>query len=150
MLKILQRITAGEGKEEDIGILQALGEKIQAGSLCGLGQTMPNPVLTTIKYFREEYEAHVRDKVCQAKVCKALINYEIVAADCKGCGLCVKQCPVSAISGEKKAPHVIAAEKCLRCGLCLNSCKFNCIVVLSKPVAESRQAAQEQRVGVMR
>ena len=150
MLKILQRITAGEGKEEDIGILQALGEKIQAGSLCGLGQTMPNPVLTTIKYFREEYEAHVRDKVCLAKVCKALINYEIVAAECRGCGLCVKQCPVSAISGEKKAPHVIAAEKCLRCGLCLNSCKFNCIVVLSKPAAESRLAAQEQRVGVMR
>jgi len=150
MLRILERITAGTGKEADIATLQTLGEKIQAGSLCGLGQTMPNPVLTTIKFFREEYEAHVRDKVCPAKVCKALIDYEIVAEDCKGCGLCVKQCPVNAISGEKKAPHVIDAENCLRCGLCINSCKFNCIVVLSKPAAESRQSVEVELVGVMR
>lgn len=150
MLRILERITAGEGKEEDIVLLQVLGEKIQAGSLCGLGQTMPNPVLTTIKYFREEYEAHVRDKMCPAKVCKALIDYEIVAADCKGCGLCVKQCPVGAISGEKKMPHTINAENCLRCGLCLNSCKFNCIMVLSKPAVENRPAEQDRLVEVAR
>ena len=133
MLRILQRITEGEGKEEDIDTLLELGKKIKAGSLCGLGQTVPNPVLTTIEYFRDEYLAHVRDGVCPAKVCKALIDYEIVAEACTGCGLCKKQCPVDAISGEKKAAHQIDLEKCLRCGLCLNSCKFDSIVVNSKP-----------------
>ncbi|EEG77341.1 NADH-quinone oxidoreductase subunit NuoF [Dethiobacter alkaliphilus] len=133
MLRILERITEGEGTEEDIDTLEDLGSKIKAGSLCGLGQTVPNPVLTTIKYFRDEYEAHVRDKVCPAKNCKALIEYEIVAEDCKGCGLCRKQCPVDAISGGKKEPHVIDQATCLRCGLCVNSCKFDCITVSSKP-----------------
>jgi NADH-quinone oxidoreductase subunit F len=133
MLKILQRITDGKGEEKDIETLLQLGEKIKEGSLCGLGQTLPNPVLTTIRYFRDEYLAHVRDKVCPAGKCKALIEYEIVAETCQGCGLCLKQCPVNAISGEKKQPHTINNAECIRCGLCVNSCKFDSIVVKSRP-----------------
>lgn len=133
MLKILQRITDGKGEEKDIETLLDLGEKIKEGSLCGLGQTLPNPVLTTIRYFRDEYLAHVRDKVCPAGKCKALIEYEIVAEACQGCGLCLKQCPANAISGEKKQPHMINNAECIRCGLCVNSCKFDSIVVKSRP-----------------
>ncbi|MCR3921453.1 MAG: 4Fe-4S binding protein [Firmicutes bacterium] len=129
MLEILERITEGKGKESDIDLLEELGKKVIAGSLCGLGQTAPNPVLTTIKYFRDEYMAHVTDKCCPAKQCKALIRYEILPEACVACGLCKKQCPVNAISGERKTPHVIDPEACIRCGLCVNSCKFNSIVV---------------------
>lgn len=137
MLKILERITAGEGKEEDIDTLLRLGAQIKAGSLCGLGQTLPNPVLTTIQYFRDEYESHVRDKVCPAAKCKALIQYEIVAKDCQGCGLCPKQCPTGAISGAKKEPHIIDAAKCISCGLCQSSCKFGSIVIVARQQAVS-------------
>ncbi len=132
MLRILNRIVGGRGKEGDIELLQELGEKIKLGALCGLGQTLPNPVLTTIKYFRDEYDAHIKEGVCPAKNCKALIEYEIVE-ECKGCGLCIKRCAVEAISGEKKEVHTIDTEKCTRCGLCLDSCKFDAIVVTSKP-----------------
>jgi NADH-quinone oxidoreductase subunit F len=133
MLKILERITEGEGREEDLDTLVQLAEKIKAGSLCGLGQTAPNPVLTTIKYFRNEYDAHVREKYCPAKKCKALIAYEIDAEACTGCTLCARHCPVSAIEGVKKEAHVIDQSLCIRCGLCMNSCKFDAIAVSSKP-----------------
>lgn len=133
MLSILERITNGEGKKGDIELLEELGEKIKAGSLCGLGQSVPNPVLTTIKYYRDEYEAHIFDKTCPAKKCKALIRYEVRSENCKGCGRCAKQCPTGAIAGPKKGPFAIDQEKCVRCGLCIASCKFDSIMVTSGP-----------------
>lgn len=133
MLKILERITQGEGREEDVDLLIELAEKIKAGSLCGLGQTAPNPVLTTIKYFRNEYDAHVKEKYCPAKKCKALITYEIDPEACTGCTLCARNCPVDAISGMKKEAHVIDQSICISCGLCINSCKFDAVTVSSKP-----------------
>ncbi len=129
MLEILSRITAGKGAESDIALLETLAGQIKKTSLCGLGQLAPNPVLTTLKYFREEYLAHIRDKKCPAKVCKPLIRYEIRQDACTGCGACAKGCPVKAISGEKKKAHVIDAGICSRCGLCRETCKFNAIEV---------------------
>lgn len=130
MLKILERITNGEGREGDIDLLENMGKKIAAGSLCGLGQSAPNPVLTTIKYFRSEYEAHIYDKSCPAKKCKALIEYEILD-NCKGCGRCNKECPTQAISGERKQVAIIDKDKCIRCGLCMSVCKFSAIRVIT-------------------
>ncbi|NTW32707.1 MAG: NADH-quinone oxidoreductase subunit NuoF [Bacteroidetes bacterium] len=129
MLEILTRITAGKGKEGDIERLTELSMQIKDSSLCGLGQTAPNPVLTTIKYFRNEYEAHIRDKKCPAKNCKPLLTYFIDAEKCTGCMLCKKVCPVIAISGEKKLPHLIDQQLCTKCGTCLSKCKFLAISV---------------------
>ena len=129
MLEILDRITKGEGRDDDIEKLEGLADSIKRASLCGLGQTAPNPALTTIKYFREEYEAHIKDKTCPAKKCAALITYEVVADVCTGCTKCTKFCPTGAISGVKKQPHVIDDAKCVRCGLCMDVCKFNSINV---------------------
>ncbi len=127
MLEILERITLGEGKEGDIELLQDLGQKIKESSLCGLGQTAPNPVLTTIKYFREEYEAHIKEKRCPAHSCAALLTYRVVAEKCTGCTLCARKCPVDAISGEKKTLHVIDEEACIKCGLCFDACRFDAV-----------------------
>jgi NADH-quinone oxidoreductase subunit F len=129
MLEILERITNGEGKEGDIEKLEDLAEQIKDNSLCGLGQTAPNPVLTTIKYFRDEYEAHIRDQKCPAKSCKTLLTYEIVPEACTGCMVCAKKCPVDAISGERKQPHVIDQEACIKCGDCYRRCRFDAITV---------------------
>lgn len=129
MLEILERITKGEGREGDIDLLEELAANIKRASLCGLGQSAPNPALTTIKYFRAEYEAHITGKRCPAKKCQALITYEVTAGKCTGCRLCTKFCPTGAIAGEKKNPHVIDDEKCVRCGLCMNVCKFDSITV---------------------
>ena len=127
MLEILERITNGEGKDGDIELLEELAIKIKDGSMCGLGQTAPNPVLTTIKYFRNEYEDHIYNKKCTAKSCKNLISFNITD-NCKGCTACARKCPVSAISGEKKEMHVIDHDKCIKCGKCEETCKFNAIV----------------------
>ncbi len=128
MLEMLERITKGEGKEGDIELLEELCYSIKDGALCGLGQTAPNPVLTTIKYFRDEYEAHINDKKCPAGECSDLIEYRIIADKCKGCTLCARNCPVNAISGTVKKPHVINTDKCIKCGKCYTSCKFGAIV----------------------
>jgi len=127
MLEILERITQGQGVPEDINTLEQLANVIKNTALCGLGQTCPNPVLSTLRYFRHEYEAHINDKRCTATVCKALLVYTINQEKCTGCGACARACPAGAISGEKKAPHVIDAAKCIKCGSCLQKCKFGAV-----------------------
>ena len=131
MLEILKRICDGEGEARDIDLLIELGESIKTGALCGLGNSAPNPVLTTIKYFREEYEAHINEKRCPAKKCSSLIEFRIIADKCKGCSLCSRRCPVGAISGQVKSPFVIDAEKCVKCSQCIDNCKFGAIEKIS-------------------
>ncbi len=131
MLEILQRIVKGEGEESDLEALVELGESIKTGALCGLGNSAPNPVLTTIKYFRDEYEAHIKEKKCPAEKCADLISYKIVENKCKGCSLCSKKCPVGAISGVIKMPFKIDNDVCVRCGQCIENCKFGAIEILS-------------------
>ncbi len=127
LLELLTKITDGKGTMEDIDRMEQLCYSIKESALCGLGQTAPNPVLSTLRYFRDEYEAHVRDKVCPAGVCKALSRYIIDPDKCKGCSLCSRQCPVGAISGEIRSPFVIDQDKCIKCGACREACKFGAI-----------------------
>lgn len=133
MLKILEDITEGKGKEDDIDLLLELSKAIQAGSLCALGGTAPNPVLTTIRYFRDEYEAHIREKRCPALVCKNLITFYILPDKCQGCGICKRGCPVDAISGDKRMIHIIDQNKCIKCGNCLDVCpeRFSAVTKVS-------------------
>ncbi len=127
MLEILIRITEGEGRDGDIELLEELAYQIKDTSLCGLGQTAPNPVLTTIRYFRDEYEAHIYHKKCPAKVCKKLLTYEVDVEKCTGCTVCAKNCPTKAIDGDRKQIHFIRQEDCIRCGECYSRCKFDAI-----------------------
>jgi len=129
MLAILTGICEGRGNEGDIEILEELGTMMQKFSLCGLGTSAPNPVLTNMLYFRQEYEAHIKDKKCPAGVCKPLFHYEIDPEACTGCQVCFRRCPQDAISGEKKKPHELHQDKCIKCGICYDGCKFNAIVV---------------------
>jgi NADH-quinone oxidoreductase subunit F len=129
MQEILDRITNGKGKEEDLKVLEELAQGIKSASLCGLGQSAPNPVLTTLRYFHEEFEKHIIENKCPAKKCQALITYKILEDKCKGCTLCTKYCPAGAISGNKKEPHHIDPAKCIRCGLCISTCRLNAITV---------------------
>ncbi|WP_227763926.1 NADH-quinone oxidoreductase subunit NuoF [Zhaonella formicivorans] len=128
LLEILERITGGNGREGDIELLESLGRNVIDTSLCGLGQSAPNPILSTIRYFRKEYELHVKHKVCPAGVCKALTSYRVLAEKCKACGICKKHCPAGAITGEKKVAHVIDPEKCAKCGICFEKCPFGAIM----------------------
>ncbi len=130
MLEILERISNGEGKMEDLDLLEELAYNIKNSSLCGLGQTAPNPVLTTLKYFKDEYIAHIKDKKCPAGVCKPLIQYKIIPEKCVGCTLCAKTCPVDAISGAPKEKHVIDPDKCIKCGACKIKCPTKAIIVI--------------------
>lgn len=127
LLETLERITSGHGRSDDLARLEKLCAGVKATSLCGLGQTAPNPILSTIKYFRDEYEAHIRDKKCPAKVCKGLLTYSINQDACKACGACLKACPAGAVTGAKKTPHKIDPAKCVRCGACFEVCKFNSV-----------------------
>ncbi|NLD52068.1 MAG: 4Fe-4S binding protein, partial [Clostridiales bacterium] len=126
MLEILNRIVEGKGEEGDLEKLEKLANNIKATALCGLGQTAPNPVLSTIRYFREEYEAHIRDHKCPAHHCRALMEYRI-GENCRGCTACVKACPVGAITGEARGLHVIDQKKCIKCGACMAKCRFDAI-----------------------
>ncbi len=141
MFTILEDITQGRGKMEDINLLEELARTVKKSSMCGLGQTAPNPVLTTIRYFRHEYEAHVIDRRCPALVCKALLQYNIDAEKCIGCQRCIKACPVDAITGEKKEPHEIDQEKCTRCGACFDSCpkKVGAVQCVSEGLPEPEE-----------
>ena len=127
MLALLDDITEGRATEATLPLLEQLARNVKIGSLCGLGKTAPNPVLSTLKHFRDEYEAHVRRKVCPSRACKSLRTPEIDPALCKGCTLCGRKCPVGAIHGERKAAHTIDAATCIRCGACVAACKFNAI-----------------------
>ncbi|MFZ4562367.1 MAG: NADH-ubiquinone oxidoreductase-F iron-sulfur binding region domain-containing protein [Bacteroidales bacterium] len=129
MLEILDRITHGHGKEGDLEKLEELAYQIKDNSLCGLGQTAPNPVLTTIRYFRDEYEAHINHKKCPAKVCRPLLTYKVDEEKCTGCMVCLRNCPVKAITGERKQTHFINQELCTKCGVCYSKCKFESILL---------------------
>jgi NADP-reducing hydrogenase subunit HndC len=128
MRHILQGITKGDGQAGDVEKLQALAEILSGTALCALGATAANPVLSTIRYFRDEYDAHILDRRCPAKECRGLFIYQIDAEACKGCGICLKNCPVDAITGERKAPHVIDEQKCTRCGTCWEKCPFTAVL----------------------
>jgi NADH:ubiquinone oxidoreductase subunit F (NADH-binding) len=129
ILEILTRICEGKGEASDIDKLEMLCEEIRATSLCGLGQGAPNPVISTLEHFRDEYEAHIHEKRCPAKSCRALIRYEIVEGACTGCTVCARNCPVNAISGERRQTHTIDMNTCIRCGICTQVCNFNAIEI---------------------
>jgi ferredoxin len=127
MVEILEKITEGRGTADDLLALRTLGDTIRKGSLCGLGQTAPNPVLTTLRYFRNEYLEHIRDARCRATVCKALIEYRVILEKCTGCQSCVRVCPTGAITGPRSEPHNVDPVKCIKCRSCYEICRFDAI-----------------------
>jgi len=147
MFQILDDITKGKGRANDIEILLELAEGVKQGSICGLGQTVPNPVFSTIQYFREEYEEHIFEKRCRALVCRELISYRIKDYRCKACMLCLKACPVGAIIGAKWQVHEIDQSKCIKCGTCLEVCppRFNAVECVSGQVVDEPQAVGSEQ-----
>jgi ferredoxin len=135
MLEILNRITSGDAHPGDLDTLEYLAKTVQMASLCGLGKSAPNPVLSTLRYFREEYEQHIAEKFCPAGVCRELVAYRVIEEKCKGCGLCVKACPREGISGSLKQPHMIDQVKCIQCGACFEACRLDAIEVIPKAAA---------------
>jgi NADH-quinone oxidoreductase subunit F len=130
MGEVLGRITEGRGKMSDLALLERMSSAIKDSALCALGGTAPNPVLTTLQYFRDEYEVHIKQKKCPARVCKTLITYSVIEEKCPGCGLCVKACPQGAITARvKKEPVLLDQSKCVKCGACLDACKMDAILV---------------------
>jgi NAD-dependent dihydropyrimidine dehydrogenase PreA subunit len=130
MLEIVTDITEGRGRSDQLDLLEELGETVQETSLCALGKTAPNPVLSTLRYFRPEYEAHIAQKRCPAGVCRALISYQIDEEKCTGCGACLRACPHGAVAGEKKKPHRILPDACTRCGICHDVCTFEAVAII--------------------
>jgi ferredoxin len=126
---ILNDITSGKGEESHLAVMAELCRTMASASLCGLGQSAVNPVLSTLKYFREEYEKHIREKKCPALVCRPLLKYSIDPNECTSCLVCVRECPVGAISGPKKEPQVVDQELCIKCGLCNDACQFDAVLV---------------------
>ncbi len=145
MLDLLTKITEGKGKEGDIELLQDMSHDIISTSLCGLGQTAPNPVLTTIKYFRDEYESHINEQWCKTGVCKDICTFYIDEEKCKACGLCKKACPQTAISGEKKVPHRIDQALCIQCRSCYEVCKFDSVKIGPLSMRETLKDLPDQR-----
>jgi ferredoxin len=137
MWKTLSKICEGSGEEEDIELLEELAWAVKDASLCGLGSTAPNPVLSTLRYFRHEYEAHIKDKSCPAGVCKPLFQYRIEPSDCKGCGACKKNCPSDAVEGELKAVHTIVLDRCTKCGACYDACPTDAVVKVPNAEVEA-------------
>jgi len=127
MVRLLDEITTGRGTPEHLSALQELSAVTRDLSLCGLGKTSPNPVMSTLRYFRDEYEAHIYEKRCPAGVCKELIEFTINEAACNGCSMCARQCPQKSITGDKRKPHVIDQKSCIKCGICFDSCKFGAV-----------------------
>lgn len=130
MLALLDDILNGDATMETLDLLEELAKTVQTGSLCALGKSAPNPVLSTLRYFRSEYEAHIKDKCCPAGKCEAFKKYSIDPVKCKSCSLCARKCPVDAISGAKGQPYVIDMEKCIKCGSCVEACKFDAVLVV--------------------
>ncbi|MBW1712434.1 MAG: 4Fe-4S binding protein, partial [Deltaproteobacteria bacterium] len=147
MLEILNRITQGQGREGDIELLEELGSVCQRFALCGLGTAAPNPVLSTIRYFRDEYQTHIRDKACLAGVCQNLFHYVIDPEACTGCMVCARKCPAEAVSGQKKEPHFIDQALCIKCGLCFQSCKFGAVTIVGGAAPEQSQVTGKTASG---